>query len=63
MSGGGIMARKIIYTKPNMAALKGRTGRRIIKKIRNTPVLDRKQLKKKADAIEARILANRANGE
>lgn len=63
MSGGDIMAREIIYSKPNMAALRGKTGKRILKKIRNTPALDREQLKRKADAIEARILANRANGE
>ena len=57
------MVREVVYWKPNMAALKGKTGKNIMKKIRNTPPLDRELLKKKADMIEARILKNRENGE
>ena len=59
----GVMVREAVYWKPNMAALKGKTGKNIMKKIRNTPPLDRELLKKKADMIEARILKNRENGE
>ncbi len=59
----GVMVREAVYWKPNMAALKGNTGKNIMKKIRNTPPLDRELLKKKADIIEARILKNRENGE
>ena len=57
------MARGTVFWKLNMAALKGKTGKNIMKKIRNTPPLDRELLKKKADMIEARILKNRENGE
>ena len=47
------------YSKPNMAALEGETGRRIFETIRNAPDTDWDRLRAKSREIEERILAAR----
>ena len=47
------------YSKPNMAALEGETGRRIFETIRNAPNTDWEGLRAKSREVEERILAAR----
>lgn len=49
------MARTVKYGKPNMAALHGRLGKRIIKTISKTPPNDMKKVEKEAKKVENRI--------
>lgn len=53
--------REIRYVKPNMGALHGRVGRKILETIRNTPKPDLSEMDRRAEAVEARILAARKN--
>lgn len=46
---------KRTYTKPNMANLRGRTGREIFKAIRNTPPADFTNLTKGAEECKRKI--------
>lgn len=53
---------EVHYSKPNMAALHGEWGRKIIDTIRNTPKADFTELDKKCDEIVARIRAAKEDG-
>lgn len=44
------MADTIRYGKPNMGALEGDWGRKIIEEILNSPPIDREDLKRRAEA-------------
>ena len=52
----------VTYSKPNMAALEGESGRRIFETIRNVPNTDWDRLSAKSNEIERRILAARKAG-
>jgi hypothetical protein len=49
------------YYVPNMAALRGRSGRAIFETIKNTPAPDRTKLREEVEALKAKILAVRTN--
>ena len=48
--------------KPNMAALKGEWGKRILKTISDTPRVDLSKLSEKSKVLEERIMAAKQNG-
>lgn len=50
------------YGKPNMAALEGEWGRRIMEEIRNSPKPDYEERRRKSAEISARIRAAKDNG-
>ena len=52
---------KAIYSKPNMANLRGPVGRSIVETIRNTPKPDRTKLRREADECLANILKKEDN--
>ncbi len=49
------MARSVKYGKPNMAALHGRLGKRIVNQISKTPPNDMKKVAEEARKVENRI--------
>lgn len=49
------------YYKPNMGALPPKVGRMILEIMDNTPAPDRTEMKRRAEEIEARILARQRN--
>ena len=52
----------VTYGKPNMAALDGELGRRIIETIRSTPRLDYSRLDRECQEIEENVRKARENG-
>ena len=59
---GYILSNGVKYGKPNMAALEGEMGRRIIERIMNTPRPDYERLQRESDAIAQRIKKAQADG-
>ena len=55
--------RETNYIKPNMANLRGKLGRSIIKTIKETPAPDRSALKRDVEAAMAKILAAKEKNE
>lgn len=49
--------KRITYSKPNMANLRGRLGKSIIETIMNTPKPDKTKLKEEAYEIETLMIA------
>ena len=57
-----IVSNGVEYGKPNIYAMEGEMGRRIMERIRNTPRVDYERLRRESDEIAARIREAQANG-
>lgn len=47
------------FYKPNMAALKGRTGKKIVEKLKNDMVISDDNIRKEALACKKRLMAQK----
>ena len=59
---GALVVNGTSYEKPNMAALEGDLGGRIIEAIRTTPRPDFHELDRRCEEVKARMSEARANG-